>query len=180
MNALAPSSLSAPLLGLTGCFQPLYGEAVHPGLTEAMREVQVVPIKDRIGHYLVDDLIARMNGSGRPRFRNTGLRSSSTAVVQTPTVESQIGIATSATVVGHASFELKKIEGEEVVYRGEATAFAPFDRSFQNYANLRASRDADLRIARSLSQEIELRVAAALGDNIGTQPVVASPTAGPT
>ena len=69
-----------------------------------------------------------------------------------------------------------------MIYRGSAMAFAPYDRSFQEYANLRASRDAEIRIARSLSQEIELRVAAALGANLGAQPVIDKPStaAGPT
>ena len=54
----------AVALALGGCFQPLYGEAAHPGLVEKMREVEVAPIPDRIGHYLSNNLIAKMNGSG--------------------------------------------------------------------------------------------------------------------
>ena len=44
-----------------------------------------------------------------------------------------------------------------------ATATAPYDISLQSFANLRATRDAEIRDARSLAQEIEVRVAAALG-----------------
>ena len=51
-----------------GCFQPLYGEAAHPGLVQALREVEVTPIPERMGHYLSDDLISRLNGSGETRF----------------------------------------------------------------------------------------------------------------
>ena len=50
--------------GLSGCFQPLYGEAAHPGLVEAMKEVEVPKVEGRLGAYLVDDLITDMNGSG--------------------------------------------------------------------------------------------------------------------
>ena len=49
---------------LSGCFQPIYGEAAHPGLVQAMREIEVEPVPDRIGHYLTDELISRLNGSG--------------------------------------------------------------------------------------------------------------------
>ena len=49
---------------LGGCFQPLYSEAAHPGLVADMQAVEVAPIKDRIGHYLGDDLITNLNGTG--------------------------------------------------------------------------------------------------------------------
>ena len=55
-----------------GCFQPLYGEAAHPGLTAEMRAIAVAPIKDRIGHYLGNDLITDLNGTGRTPSPNTG------------------------------------------------------------------------------------------------------------
>ncbi len=32
-------------LGLGGCFQPLYGEAAHPGIVADMRAIAVAPIK---------------------------------------------------------------------------------------------------------------------------------------
>ena len=35
-----------------------------PGVAEAMKEVEVPPIPDRLGHYLADDLITRLNGTG--------------------------------------------------------------------------------------------------------------------
>ncbi len=145
-----------------GCFQPLYGEAAHPGLIQAMREVEVTPIPDRIGHYLADDLISRMNGSGetpKPRYRLTVKLSKS---VQTPTIESQIQTADAATVTGTALFTLTRIEGDKPIYAGSATSSAAYDRTLQSYADLRASRDAELRVAKSLADEIELRVAGAL------------------
>jgi len=155
----------AAVAGLGGCFQPLYGEAAHPGLTEEMRTVEVAPIPDRIGHYLGDDLISRMNGSGEsppPKYRLTiKLAQSSRA----PTVESQIGTADAATVVGEAKFDLTKIENGALIYTGSATASAVYDRFFQSYANLRAARDAEIRIARELADEIALRVGAALSEH---------------
>ncbi len=163
-RARAAAALTVAL-ALGGCFQPLYGEAVHPGLVEKMREVAVDPIPDRIGHYLGDDLISKMNGSGEsppPKYRLTIKLAQNT---QTPTVESQINTADSATVTGVANFDLTKIDNGAVIYHGSATAAAVYDRSLQSYANLRAARDAEIRIARSLADEIELRVAAALGQN---------------
>ncbi len=153
------------LAGLTsGCFQPLYGEAANPGLVQALREIEVAPIPDRMGHYLADNLITRLNGSGetpRPRYRLTIKLSRS---LTTPTIESQIQTADAATVTGTAIFTLTRIDGDKdkPIYAGSATNSAVYDRTLQSFADLRADRDAELRVAKSLADEIELRVAGAL------------------
>jgi LPS-assembly lipoprotein len=153
-------------LALSGCFQPLYSEAAHPGLVADLQAIEVAPIKDRIGHYLGDDLISSLNGTGStptPKYR---LAVTLTQKTQTPTVESQINAASAATVIGAAKFTLTQLEsekGEKVVFQGEATAAAVYDRTLQGFANVRAERDAEIRIARALADEISLRVAAALG-----------------
>jgi LPS-assembly lipoprotein len=149
-------------LGLAGCFQPMYGEAAHPGLVQAMRAVEVTPIPERIGHYLTDDLISRMNGSGQtpsPKYRLTVKLSQSTT---TPTIESQIQTADAATVSGTAVFALTEISDGKILYAGAATNSAVYDRTLQSFADLRAARDAELRVAKSLADEIELRVAGVL------------------
>ncbi len=59
---------------LAGCFQPLYSETSHPGLVEDLRAIEVQPIKDRIGHYLGDNLITDLNGTGQtpaPKYKLT-------------------------------------------------------------------------------------------------------------
>ena len=150
-------------LSLGGCFQPLYSEAAHPGLVADLQAIEVVPIKDRIGHYLGDDLISSLNGTGStptPKYRLTVTVAKS---IQTPTVESQVNAASAATVVGKANFTLTQIEPEKVVFKGDATTAAVYDRTLQGFANLRAERDAEFRLARALADEISLRVAAALG-----------------
>jgi LPS-assembly lipoprotein len=162
---------------LGGCFQPLYSESAHPGLVADLRAVEVEPIKDRIGHYLADDLISKLNGTGEtppPKYRLAITMSVSSA---TPTIESQINAADAATLTGRATFKLTKIDGGAVIYASDATSVAVYDRTLDSFANLRAGRDADIRIARALADEIELRVAAALSV---PQPAVApKPTPAP-
>jgi LPS-assembly lipoprotein len=152
-------------LSLGGCFQPMFSEAAHPGLVADLQAIEVAPIKDRIGHYLGDDLISSLNGTGStptPKYR---LTVTVTTKVQTPTVESQINAADAATVLGAAKFTLTQIEPEKIVFEGQASTAAVYDRTLQGFANLRAERDAEIRLARALADEISLRVAAALGDN---------------
>jgi LPS-assembly lipoprotein len=149
--------------GLGGCFQPLYGEAAHPGLVEDLRAIEVAPIPNRVGHYLAEDLIADLNGTGQtaspPKYRLVVTVSLGT---QTPTVNSEINVATSATVTGDANYTLTKVDGGAEVLKGAASAAAAYDRSQQRYNDLRAARDAEIRIARALSAEISLRLATAL------------------
>ena len=148
--------------GLSGCFQPLYGEAAHPGLTDDLRSIEVAPIANRVGHYLADDLISDLNGTGQtaaPKYRLTVSVSLGT---QTPTVNSETNVASSATVTGDATYTLTKVDGGAEVVKGNASVAAAYDRTTQRYADLRAARDAEIRIARALSSQISLRLASAL------------------
>lgn len=163
-RARALAALCA-LVGLSGCFQPLYGDAANPGLVEKLREVQVSPIPNRIGHYLYDDLITNLNGSGETPSTKYKLIVTVTNSTSLPTVESQIATASSATLIANATIKLVKDDGEKVIYTGVASAVAPYDRSLQSFAVMRAGRDAEIRAARSLAQDIELRVAAAIAAN---------------
>ncbi len=147
---------------LTGCFQPLYSELAHPGLVEDLRAIQVAPIKDRVGHYLADDLVTDLNGTGQsppPKYR---LTVTVTLGTQTPTVNSELNVATSATVTGEANYTLNKVDGGAEVLKGNASAAAAYDRTQQRYNDMRAQRDAEIRLARALSSEISLRLASAL------------------
>ena len=149
--------------GLSGCFQPLYGEAAHPGLVEDLRAIDVAPIPNRIGHYLTDDLITDLNGTGQtasaPKYRLTVTVALGT---QTPTVNSEINVATSATLTADATYSLVKVDGGKEVLKGVASEAAAYDRTSQRYADLRAARDAEIRLARALSSQISMRLASAL------------------
>ena len=65
-------------------------------------------------------------------------------------------------MTGDAHYTLNKVEGGAQVLTGVANAAAAYDRSQQRYNDLRAARDAEIRLARALSQEISLRLAAQL------------------
>ena len=120
-------------------------------------------IENRVGHYLTEDLIADLNGTGetisQPKYRLTVKVSLGT---QTPTVNSEINAASSATVTGEANFVLTKADGGAEVLKGTAVAAAAYDRTTQRFADQRAARDAEIRIARELSSIISMRLAAGL------------------
>ena len=65
-------------------------------------------------------------------------------------------------MTGDADYTLTKVDGGAEVVKGTANAAAAYDRTTQRYADMRAARDAEIRLARALSQEISLRLASAL------------------
>jgi LPS-assembly lipoprotein len=171
-------------LATGGCFTPLYGEAAHPGLSDDMRAIVVAPINppgeggktsptgiaygvdrvDRVGHYLRDDLIFALNGTGEtppPKYR---LVVSTTQFTATPTIESQEGLATAAIVQITATYRLQQYDGGAAILTGTAVSSKTQDIFLTRYGNLRAARDSEIRIAKSLADEIELRIAAGLAD----------------
>jgi LPS-assembly lipoprotein len=155
------AALTIPLAA-GGCFQPLYGEAAHPGLVEAMRAIEVTPIPERFGHYLTSDLITDLNGTGstpEPKYR---LKVTLTQSTLTPTIESQTNAADAATITATAVYALTPAAGGASAASGVATSSAVYDRTVQRYANLRAQRDVEIRLSRALAAEIELRLAAQL------------------
>jgi LPS-assembly lipoprotein len=129
-----------------------------------MRAIAISPIKDRIGHYLGDDLSADLNGTGEspdPKYRLTVTTS---VGVGTPTVTSQLQVANAATMTGNATYTLTPYGGGATIVTGTAVAVAVYDRTEDRFANLRASRDGEIRLAKSLAAEIELRLAAFLAE----------------
>jgi LPS-assembly lipoprotein len=173
-------------LSAGGCFQPLYGEAAHPGLVADMRAIEVAEMnpaankgaakgdalginpeldrQDRVGHYLRNDLIFNLNGTGTPETPKYKLTVSTKENTTTPTIESQIGQASAATLTVTAKYELSPYSGGKPFISSEATSSAVYDLSLNRFSNMRASRDAEIRLAKSLADEMELRIAAALAD----------------
>ncbi len=152
-------ALSAPLMG---CFQPMYGGPSGQALVEDFRAIKVEPIGERIGHYLANELTFLLNGTGavaQPRYR---LVISVKQRVQAPLVDTVSGRATSGMLIVDADYRLLPVAGGPPVASGVAFVTASYDRTSQRFANLRAARDADIRSARGLADQIRTRLAADL------------------
>jgi LPS-assembly lipoprotein len=160
-----PRLFAALLMGLTlsGCIQPLYGPLGAGGdVAGELQAIAVEPIPNRLGHYLGDDLIFGFNGTGSqvpPKYR---LIVTVTENVQTPLLDTVSGYPSAANVVVNADYRLMPVGGTEPVTKGQATVVASYDRTNQRFANLRAARDAEIRDAKTLADQIRIRVAAAI------------------
>ena len=150
MRAAQAVGLLGATLALAGCFQPLYGNfaAGGPGLQSELQAIAIEPIPDRIGHYLGDDLIFDLNGTGShplPRYRLFVALNEST---QTPLIDTVSGLASSATVVINATYRLETFDTGLVVTKGTAFVFKSYDRTSQRYLRR-------LRLAAALSERRE-------------------------
>ena len=150
--------LGAPL-ALAGCFQPLYGTLGPGGLEGELQAIKVNPIAERVGHYLEDELVFGFNGSRAevpPKYR---LVVTLKERVQTPVVDTVTYRTTSATLITDADFQLVPYGGGPPLYKSTAFGVASYDRFQQRISNVQAARDAEIRDARTLADNIRTQIA---------------------
>lgn len=148
--------------GVSGCIKPMYGGVEGAALRSELSAIAIEPIPDRVGHYLANELRFALNGTGSqvpPKYK---LVIQVRERVQTPLVDTISGRATAGSVVVDADYKLVPIAGGQPVTQGVAFTFASYDRSSQRFANIRAAREAEIRDARALADQIRTRLAAAL------------------
>ncbi len=150
---------AAPLLG--GCFRPLYGSSVAanvPGggsVRDALQAIEVAEIPDRLGHYLRNDLVFELDGSGRNGPKRFWLSIEVRDSIEVVLVNSQTDRADAATLVVTATYQLAPIDQKDKPFhRGTITERLTYDRNPQRFAALRAARDAQIRAARVLAVQI--------------------------
>lgn len=160
-------ALLAPLGALGGCIEevrPLYGASgfsANGSQAEKMQSVVIDEIPGRLGHYLGDDLKLDMNGTGAPPDAKYHLVVTVDEGTETPLIDTVEGLATSGTIVTTAHFRLVPVANEKV-FVGKAFVAASYDRNTNRFTNVRAARDAEIRDARRLADEITTQVAAEL------------------
>ena len=150
---------------LTGCestgIHPLY--ASRGGSLQAeLQAIHVSPVPDRLGHYISDALETNLNGTGSqvpPKYQLIVLPKER---VQTPLIDTVTQRAQAASVITDVSYILTPIGGGAPIATGVVTSAATYDRSEQRFANIRASRDAEIRDAKTVADQIEQQIAAKL------------------
>jgi len=150
-------------LALSGCIQPLYGSLGAGGdVAGELQAIKVDPIGGKTGHYLANDLIFALNGTGAAVQPKYLLKVTLSENVQTPLLDTVSGYPTAANVVVNAEYKLLRSGTETQIAAGKVTVLEGYDRTSQRFANLRAAQDAEIRGAKSLADQIRIRLAAAL------------------
>jgi len=154
--------LALALVLLGGCFRPMYGGPDGQALRQELAAIEVHPIPERIGHYLANDLMFELNGTGSSVPAKYDLHVQVRQQVQSPLIDTVTGQATSATIAVDAIYRLVPKGQETPLVQGTAFTTVAYDRTGQRFAGIRAARDAEIRAAKDLAQQIKLRLASAL------------------
>jgi LPS-assembly lipoprotein len=172
LKGLAHIALVASLsLGLSACFRPLHGPtASGQSLQTVLASIDVPEVEwpsrlANTGHYLRSELIYALNGSGSDTPKRYKLALALTESQSSPVVDSEFGTASSVIVGGTLTYTLTSLDGKTVVTQGTATSSASFDRFPQRFANIRAARDAEIRLARDLAQQVRTRLSLVLANS---------------
>jgi LPS-assembly lipoprotein len=167
-DRLVVGFISVFLLGLAGCVQPLYAPAVggDQSIVERMRAIKVEPIPDRLGHYLQNELIFALNGTGSaptPKYR---LVVTFHERMGTPAINTVTGQAEAGDLSVDADYTLTPIAGGgSPIANGSVHQFVAYDRTSQRLSNVRAARDAEIRNAKSIADQIRTRIAIAMASS---------------
>ena len=171
-NAFAHVVLVAGLsLGLSACFRPLHGPTASGQSLQTVLasidvpEVEWPPALANTGHYLRSELVYVLNGSGSDTPKRYKLAMRLSESQSTPVVDSETGTASSVIVGGTLTYTLTSLDGKNVVTQGTATSSTSFDRFPQRFANIRAGRDAEIRLAKDLAQQVRTRLSATLANS---------------
>ena len=154
--------------GLSACFRPLYGPtATGEPLRDVLAAIDVQKVatktnRERIGHYLRNELAFDLDGSGEPRPKRYKLTLTVNDNLASPIVDSATGRAVSAILNIDADYTLTNFDGSQTIAKGTASASATYDRTAQRFADVRAARDAEIRAAKLIAEQIKTRLAAAL------------------
>jgi LPS-assembly lipoprotein len=160
------------MLVLSGCqVRPLYSEvspnsaSVSP--SAALKAVSVVEANTRYGQEVRNQMIFLLGrGAGEAASPTYSLDLGVTEqVISSASIQvdaGNTGQPTAGGVVLTSLFVLKDTATNAVVSSGKRTVTASFDRPTQQFASLRAQRDAENRAARELAELVYLAVAADL------------------
>ena len=153
---------------LAGCsdgsgFRPMYASInSDPKLQEKLANIEIPAIGGKTGQRLRNELLFQNNGGAEltkePVYRLTILMTESVGA----TLVNTTGNSASSVFNLDSKFTLIDIKTKKVLLEGTSSTRATFDRDRSVYSNVRASDDAANRAAKTMAEELKMRVAAFL------------------
>ncbi len=164
LRGLAVTFAAAPILAACGDgdFRPLYGPtASGEHLQDVLAKVDIAPIPSKVGQRIRNELIFNNTGGGeaqKPAYRleiviREGINS---------TLVTKDGEAYSQVYNVEAGYQLIHLKQKSIVLQGSSHARAAFERYQSIYSNVRAREDAETRVAKTIADELKVRLAAYL------------------
>lgn len=162
---------AAMLLLLAGCFRPVYAPLPSGGtLRDVMAtiDVHIIPNvnQERVAHYVENELAFDLDGSGTERDKKFRLELRLTESLITSSVNAQTGQATTAILTLTGDYKLFPSGSDQPVTSGKAVVSTSYDRTPQRFVDVRAARDAQIRAAKQLAEQMQARMAAFFASRI--------------
>jgi LPS-assembly lipoprotein len=163
LRLLAVVGLALPL---AGCFQPVYGPGLGGSdMRATFKSIKVEPVPGRLGHYMTEELRFLLNGTGEENAPKYRLLIEFAQASQTPLIDTVTGRASANTLYARADYKLVPVNANSTTTpaaQGFVVSLADYDRVSNRFANVRAARDAEIRNAKALAEQIRTRLAADL------------------
>jgi len=148
--------------GFSGCqIRPLYAPtAFEAGPQADLPAIAVDPPVNREEQVYRNALLLALRGGAEGAAPRYSLVYRLTIREQEILVERETGTPNAYQLTGNVSFLVKDIASGRSLYGSNVTAIDSYTRSSQNYANIRARRDAEDRLGEVLAELTQARLAA--------------------
>jgi LPS-assembly lipoprotein len=146
---------------LTGCqVRPLYApDASGVSARSQLPAIAVDEPVNRQEQVFRNKLLFGLRGGGEAASSLYRLNYRITFDIQQLAIQEVTGTPSSYQLNGRIAYILEDAATGEPLLVDEALAIASYNRSSQNFANLRAERDAEDRVATNLASKVETRLA---------------------
>jgi LPS-assembly lipoprotein len=168
LKAMARAISTAVVAGalLAGCadggFRPMYGALGTSGQTEAkLAQIDIPIIPGRVGQRVRNELIFQSNGGEIPTAPIYRLEVVLKETLFTTQVRST-GESDSQVYMLDVTFKLIRIGDKQVVLQGSSFGRAAMERVSSIFANVQGRLDAENRAARTVAEDLRIRLAAFL------------------
>ena len=154
-------------MGLSGCqIRPLYAPSAGDAGPQAdLPAIAVDEPVSREEQVFRNALLLALRGGGDGAAARYSLIYRLTIREQEIAVERDTGTPNAYQLTGGVSFLVKEIATARSMFGSNVTAIDSYTRSSQNYANIRARRDAEDRLAEALAELAQARLAAFFATN---------------
>lgn len=165
-NVLRTATIAGLALSLAGCLRPLHGPTASGiPVRDRLAAIEVATVatgrgQERLGHNLRSEIIFMLDGSGEPRPKTYRLAMEAAEAVQVTTVDTQTGQADAAILNATVKYTLSSLDGSKVLTAGTARGTATYYRDQQRFASVRAARDAEIRVAKLIAEDVTQRISA--------------------
>jgi len=143
---------------LTACgFRPLYGDFSGAKVMPELETIFIVPIADRGGQILRNELLSLINPRGVHAHANYQL-SIGLAETESRQLQRTDETATRADLRLNATFTLNRLKDNEIILSGGSISLASYDLVDAEYVRIAAKENARIRAAKDMARDIRSRL----------------------